>query len=359
MTNVFNLPTKEQFDVQNAILAGIASNLGGIQVESWKDVQRITRMGLASKIFTEGDQFIAKFDGEPIIWNIIGIDKDKPSDPRFEHSITIQPQDCLMSCQFSAEQALYYAEEGLPAGEHVFTQDDTGERWKITTTLPVPEGGQLFLPTWNEEPCYPLKARTYAEDRITVIEDNIDVESTEDEETLSETNVRHRIMYGSNNYIESAIRQFLNSDAETFEWEPQTNYDRPSAGVPYTGSGFLKLLDPELAEVLGAVDKQVARNTVTDEGGQDLFSDKVFLLSLVEVGFSSEGTTTGESVYPYYEGIGNTGRIKLLGSSPRSWWLRSPHVSNAYTVRDVYTSGALRHYVARNARGLAPACTIV
>jgi len=45
----------------------------------------------------------------------------------------------------------------------------------------------------------------------------------------------------------------------------------------------LHQLDPDLVAVLGAVDKQVTRNTVTDGGGQDLFSDKVFLLSRVEV----------------------------------------------------------------------------
>ena len=51
--------------------------------------------------------------------------------------------------------------------------------------------------------------------------------------------------------------------------------------------GFLKQIDPELVAVLGQVDKQVARATY-DGGGQDTFSDKVFLLSRKEI-FSDEG----------------------------------------------------------------------
>ncbi len=356
MTNVFNLPTKEQFDVQNAILAGIASNLGGIQVESWKDVQRITRMGLASKIFTEGDQFIAKFDGEPIIWNIIGIDKDKPSDPRFEHSITIQSQDCLMNCQWDASETLYYAATALAPSKHIF-EIDSG-KYEFTTTLEVPEGGQVYIYSWADG-YTPLKARIYAADRVTVIEDDITVSTSTDSPTLNPVNHQQRVRYGSNNYLESNIRDWLNSEADQYIWTPKTNFDRPSTGAPYTGPGFLKLLDPELVAVIGKANKQVARNTLTDGGGQDLFSDKVFLLSRVEVGLGTEGTTDGEEVYPYYDGIANAGRIKLLGSSPRSWWLRSPNIYNASNARIVYTSGVVYYNGAHYSNGLAPACVII
>ena len=85
----------------------------------------------------------------------------------------------------------------------------------------------------------------------------------------------------------------------------------------------------------------MARNTLTDGGGQDLFSDKVFLLSRVEAGLGTEGTTDGEEVYSYYDGIENAGRIKLLNGSPRNWWLRSPHVSYATSARSVHTSGVV------------------
>jgi hypothetical protein len=163
--------------------------------------------------------------------------------------------------------------------------------------------------------------------------------------------------------VESAIRQWLNSEDETFEWVSKTNYDRPST---YSGGGFLHQLDPELVAVLGAVDKQVARNTATDGGGQDLFSDKVFLLSRVEVYGGTEGETSGEAPYPYYESLASSpttaaldGRIKYLGSSPRRWWLRSPYLGNARRPRTVNPYGEMSFNFAVDAHGAAPACTII
>ena len=125
-------------------------------------------------------------------------------------------------------------------------------------------------------------------------------------------------------------------------------------------------LDPDLVAVLGAVDKQVARNTATDGGGQDLFSDKVFLLSRVEVYGGGEGTTSGEAPYPYYESMAPSptdgaldGRIKYVGSSAYGWWLRSPNPANTYTVRHPGGSGNMSYTYARTSYGVAPAVVIV
>ena len=351
------LPKKfyDALDVQNALLASIASKQdGGITIKSWEDVQRINRMGLGEKLFVPGDQFIANFNNNPFVWNIIGINHDIPTDPRFQYSITIQPQDCLMNAQFSNYQALYYAEEGLPAGEHVFTLNNL--QYKFTTEEIVPAGGIVYIATWGTETYEPATITTY-DDRRTVIESGLDVIAIDSGvDTLTPVQHHQRCRYGSNNYVESAIRQWLNDDTDNFIWEPKTNYDRPST---YATEGFLKLLDPELVAVLGSVEKQVARNTITDGGGQDTFSDKVFLLSRVETGLGTEGTTTGERVYSYYDGILDAGRIKLLNDSPRYWWLRSPNVGNSSSVRLVFTSGAIGYYNASSASGLAPACVIV
>ena len=352
--NIFNLPTKEQFDFQNVLLASIASNMSdkGITITNWKDVQRVVRMGIADKMFKVGDQFLAEYGGEPVVWNVIGINHDTPTDES-PHSLTIQSRDCLENVQFDAPEALYYAAIALAPSKHIF-EIDSG-KYEFTTTLEVPEGGQVYVYSWDDG-YIPLKARTYAADRVTVIEDDITVSTSTDSPTLNPVNHQQRVRYGSNNYLESNIRDWLNSEADQYIWTPKTNFDRPSTGTSYTGPGFLKLLDPELVAVIGKANKQVARNTLTDGGGQDLFSDKVFLLSRVEVGLGTEGTTDGEEVYPYYDGIANAGRIKLLGSSPRSWWLRSPNVSNANNARNVNTSGVVNNNNANNSIGLAPDC---
>ena len=167
--------------------------------------------------------------------------------------------------------------------------------------------------------------------------------------------------YGNNRYIHSAVRQWLNSDEEAFNWQSQHQYDaKPTDSLDlYNGAGFLRRLDPELVSVIGLVNKRVARNTAVDGGGQDNFTDKVFLLSQKEVGLGTEGDIAGEFVYPFYDGISNAGRIKQLNGSDRGWWLRSPFVSYSYDVRYVYTDGSLNKYGALYTRGVSPACVII
>ena len=171
----------------------------------------------------------------------------------------------------------------------------------------------------------------------------------------------NRKTYGNNRYIHSAVRQWLNSNESAFNWQSQHAYDaKPTSSLDlYEGAGFLSRLDPELVAVIGEVNKKVARNTVTDGGGQDNFNDKVFLLSQKEVGLGEEGNVAGEFVYPFYDGISNAGRIKQLNGSNRYWWLRSPYVSSSYYVRHVYTVGSLNSDLATYAYGVSPACVII
>ena len=136
-----------------------------------------------------------------------------------------------------------------------------------------------------------------------------------------------------NRYINSPIRTDLNGD-------------------------FLTKLEPELAAVLGKVDKKVAKRDDLG-GGQDTFSDKVFLLSRVEVNLGTEGNTTGEFVYPLYSGARNADRIKTFNNSANHWWLRSPYVTNSSSVRYVYSSGFLNNYYAYSTYGVSPACVII
>ena len=362
------LPKKfyDALDFQNVLLASIASNMGdkGITITNWQDVQRVVRMGIADKMFKVGDQFVSSYDTGQIVWDVIGINHDTPTDKKYSNSLTLQAHDCILNVQFDAPEALYYAEEELPAGEQVFTLNSI--KYTFTTTKAVPAGGQVYINAWETQGYAPTAITTYAADRTTAIETGLPVTVVElGDDTLSPVNDYTRCIGGSSNYVESAIKQWLNSDADTFAWVPKTNYDRtPTSALP--SAGFLKLLDPELTAVLGAVDKQVARNTVTDGGGQDLFSDKVFLLSFVEVFGGTEGTTTGEQAYPYYSTLAANPtadalavRIKYLDSSACSWWLRSPLAGYVSNPRYVYPSGAVYHNYARQAIGAAPACCIV
>lgn len=362
--DILNLPRADQLDTMNSFLASIASHQdGGIGIKSFADLQRINRMGLGKKLLTVGDSFIANYKGNPIVWDIIGIDHDVPTDKNFTHSITILPRIVLRNAEFSSAQAFYNVGDGLDAGTHIFTFAQGNATWErqyeFETSEPIPEGGVIRATSWSDD--YEISAvTTYEADRKTAIESGISVTIvTGQADTLTQPiNERVRCRYGSNNYLESAIRQWANSDAKTFAWQPQTDFDMPST---YETEGFLDLLDPELVAVMGAVDKQVSKNyhADTDGNGQFTFSDKVFLLSRVEVGLGAEGTTTGEKVYEFYDGATNADRIKLLTGDPRTWWLRSPSTSYSYYVRLVSTSGVLTSNRAYYSNGFVPACVII
>ncbi|MGI6176776.1 MAG: DUF6273 domain-containing protein [Christensenellales bacterium] len=321
---------------------------GVYDIGSWADVQKIVRAGLARKYLSIGDQFNALWNGVERTLEVIGIDHDTPTDTAYTHSLTLQFKDILRTGRISGPEAMYNAVTELPDGTYIFTTN--GVQYMFTSTQAVPAGGVIYIKTRNEYE--PLTLTIYGADRTTVVEDDIVVATTTGTDNLTPINDHVRMRYGSNLYEISAIRQWLNSESATFAWTPLGLYDMPST---YETAGFINLLDADLQAVIGAVDKQVALATY-DGGGQELFSDKAFLLSRVEMDFGGEGVTTGESVYDFWSGASNADRLK---GSPSSWWLRSPYVPSTYHTHGVNPSGALYGNSALGSIGLAPACVII
>ena len=95
--------------------------------------------------------------------------------------------------------------------------------------------------------------------------------------------------------------------------------------------------------------------------GQDytIATDKMFLLSPVDVGFSTTDTSIG-TLLDYYVDATNDTRVKIRKSNnnPYYWWLRTPHPSSAYSVRNVASSGALRTNYALSSSGVSAAACI-
>ena len=100
--------------MQNTLLASIASNTGteGMTINNWRDLQRLVRMGLHTKMFQEGDQFVANYNNVPTVFDVIGINHDIPTDKNFINSLTIQAHDCILNASFDAQRStLYTAKE--------------------------------------------------------------------------------------------------------------------------------------------------------------------------------------------------------------------------------------------------------
>ena len=177
-----------------------------------------------------------------------------------------------------------------------------------------------------------------------------------------------RKLNGSNNWLESGIRQWLNSDgdADTW-WKAKTEYDAPPSYASST-AGFLKGLDAEFLSTVGEVSKITARDKVTDGGDSDTSTEKFFLLSKTEV-YGGLNNNIAEGVaYPYYAdnsvlssaGVGaDANRIKYRNGAAQNWWLRSPNTSSSSFVRYVNTTGNVSGNYARNGSGVAPACCII
>ena len=389
MSNIFNFVSEETFsekmDTQNRFLAALVSAQGGsLKPSAWSDVQAIVRAGLAPRVFAIGDQLVCNKGNTQLVWDVIGIDHDTPSDPQFKHSLTLQLHDQFgTAVQFDAKEAFYYCENELPAGTYCFTvgahswvSGDVNKTYKFTLTKAVPAGGQLvFNNSYNVTfanatlSTFASATSTTAIETVTMTEGSGSTLGTINNSVNGNLNSCQRALLGSNNYGESAMRQFLRAKgaAGTF-WTPQTKFDRPPTWLT-TLAGWMNGMDEDFLSVLGKTHIVVSRNTVCDGGGSDEFDDTFFLLSRREAYMGNEVASVIEGEpYPYYSdysdlsaaGTGeDSNRIKYRGGTAQYWWLRSPYAGYGGNVRTVITSGALGSHSANNSVGVSPACKII
>ena len=361
----------------------VQGNISAFSVSSWANVQKLVRAGLHDKYFAVGDQLVCNKGNAELTWDIIGFDHDTPTDTQFTHSMTLQLHDCLSSTmQFDAPEALYYAENGLAAGTYNFTIQsgyDTayggGKTYQFTLENAVEQGGQITFGWGYGTQAANAKITSYDEDlvqieQVSVSEGNGGTSLGTTDGTSTNLNHIHRVRYGSNNYAQGAIRQFLNSDKSAGSvWESKTNFDRPPVWNSDT-AGFLSDLDGDFLAVVGAVHKIACINNVTDGGGSVSFDDKFFLLSRSEIYGGNEVTSVDEgSPYPYYSDYSDLSeagtdtdmnRIKYRSGTAQVWGLRSSITTSGSHIRMINATGAVGNYYANNGGdGISPACNII
>ena len=288
---------------------------------------------------------------------------------------------------FDAYEALYYAAEEIPAGTYNFTWNyATGSMvngtYQFTLTKAVPAGGQIVLGTNSSSTAITgCKIATYATVAATAaIESGIVV--TEGSEgtslgtiaatsaTSENLNCAQRIMWGSNNYAQSAARQWLNSDAAAGSvWTPTNKFDRAPSWAT-SKAGFMKGLPADFLAAVQPAAIPCRTNSVFEVNSLDgteytvntvyTLNDMFFMLSRPEIygSWDSSSIKDGE-LLEYYEGLTDIERIKYdAAGSARYCWLRSPYPGHANLERHVHTSGALGSGHAIYGTGVAPACII-
>ena len=362
-------------------------------VNTWEDIKNAVRLGLGEKLFPVGYEFTTEDSatGAVITWVVRGHNHHAAANNKLEHTMTLEAKYVYGSANgtyktlvFDAPEALYYAAEELPAGTYNFTllagYDTTyggGKTLSFTLTKPVPAGGVIMFPWAYNTQSTVTKISTYASNAATAAIESVAVTEAADGTSLGtadgkteNVNHSHRIRYGSNNYAQSAARQWLNSDAAAGAvWAPSNIFDRPpSWNTSY--SGFMRGLP---ADFLAAVQPAIVpcrTNSIAEVNSLDgteftinqvyELHDKFFLLSRPEIyGTWDSATYKDGELLEFYEGFTDTERIKYdAAGSARYCWLRSPDPGYAYGERAVYASGALGHYYAYTGYGVAPACII-
>lgn len=370
MSNIFNLPSAEQIDELNTNLFNLIlaeeEDENNLNLTSWSQIQRIVRSGAASKIFSVGDQLTCQRGNVNLVWDIIGFDCDTPADPQFTHSMTLQLHDCFPTAmQFDAPEALYYCETTLEAGTYHFTANGTD--YQFTLESDIAAGSQLILNFIGDTPRTITVASTKGG---AVSEGSIEVSAGSGGTELA-TNDISRARYGSNNYKESAIRQWLNSSAAAESvWTPQTNFDRPpkqhtGEGGTTKQAGFMNGMDVDFLAVIGNVTKVTA---VPSNNTTDTTNDRFFLLSRSEAFASNISGLNEGTAYPYYADYSDynaanenadSNRIKHVSGSAAFWWCRSPQTIDSRLVRGFLNNGKLGENSAGGNGGVCPACCII
>ena len=179
----------------------------------------------------------------------------------------------------------------------------------------------------------------------------------------SNTNSDRR-SYGNNRYSQSNIDQWLNSQAASW-YSARHSYDAPPSNANVwsnyneydTEAGFLSNFEADFRNAILDAVIRVAKNTVTDGGGYEDITRKIFLLSNTEVGLTNENSVAEGTLWSYFssaarrqcyptaEAVSNSEYTSssLNASSYWWWWPRTPYASYAYCARNVSADGSLNN----------------
>ena len=295
----------------------------------------------------------------------------------YMHLRVIKAVDLL---QFDAAEAFYYAEEGLAAGTYNFEmpaaygQTPAGD-YQFTLANAVPAGGRLLMPNAYSATIVGKNVSVYDAANSTVVSQTAVISSGDSGTKLGllqitgdpdEANMNsiQRAVYGSNNYAQSNIRQYLNSDAAAGAvWKSSNKFDQqPSWNA--SQPGFLSKLPDEFLEIVHPISISQDTNTVFEvdytKSSSYAVRDKFWLPSRFQIYGIKESAELGEIQWDYYKGSADIDKIMYdNGGTARSQWLRSPTVGSAYLVRLVTSStGALNVSGAYGSYAVAPACEI-
>ena len=372
------LPHADQFDLTNENLAKIANALAAsIDLSTWAGIQKAVRVGVAPDLIPVGTQLkVTHSVYGDMLFDVVAHNHFKSAHDKNAHTMTLMSHDIIAAVQFDAREAFYYADDELPAGTYNFTLSKSESSWGAGTYMfnlqeTLPKGGQLCIAGQTTDALTSCKVTAFINQNATSEAMVSDITLGNEGTSLGtfgvELNHPRRVAYGSNNYKESAIRQFLNSSSAAGSvWKPQTKVDRPPSWATSL-AGFAGGFDADFLSVVGKVIVPCSANSTYESldsttaiGEKYTVADKFYLVSQMEVfGNNTDSTADGSAWFPYYESADAIDRIKYRDGSAVSWWTRTPNALYTNCAQCVQSAGARFHISVNLDQGCSPAFTIV
>lgn len=371
---------------------------------SYADIAKIVKAGVAPDWFEIGDQIVTTWsDGTheyEMPWDVVSFENAINADDESVPAMWLQSHYALPGVQFDASEAIYVASEVMPAGTYYFTigtnwgtHCKAGESYSFTTTVDIPAGGQIVIGrsgqfyTWAASDYAPStwQAYTFASaSSITPLDSALALTAGTNGTNLgtiasnivagtTNPNNLQRAAYGYNRYEQSAMRQWLNSDAAAGSWwTPQNVFDRPAQQAA-SMRGFMAGLPSDFLSIINPTKIVTLLNTLTDGGGTSITYDKFFLASLQQEYIVPQAQGEGEAWDYWKQRLGgsspqaqgtdgaNANHIRYAieaHSSAYTVRLRSALRGSAYSAWHVTSAGAATNGYAATATRPAPACVI-
>lgn len=359
------------------------------QPTTWADIADVVQNGDGAYALPIGTQIMDTWGAYTAPWTVV---HHASSNDLYLSWHNALPTDF----EFDAPEAIYYAGEGgLAAGTyHIGIGVAYGSGWatnrhiQFTLTRAMDKGDQLVINCGANPANDPTNRRTwrvYHAGDTTSLESGTTSNGTAGtalgtigavslDQTNGQLNAISRVLFGYGRWSQSALRQYLNSDAAAGAWwTPKNGWDRPPARHKSV-AGFLANGSAEFRAVLRPVKVVTVRNA--QEGfAEDTETtwDRIFLPSLQELYIETQ-QAEGEA-WQYYQALaaeaGLPGRFPQYAARPVlkkypinnqttavGVWLRSCSPDHANGVRMVDSFGLVGGSGAFMGYHGCPACVI-
>lgn len=353
---------------------------------TWDMVRDIVRSGGGVQNFPVGTIMYDTVDPSGTAFQVV--DHDVHFNPDlieqgYTHSMTLCELYADDAVTFDEPEAILYVETVIQPDTYSFTINNVA--YYFTSNVSVPVGSQLVLTGTSSSITISAYAGPNPQSNLTPISglDNITVtrgtppdgavmlfsafDQAVGTSVYGQVNADYRRRMGSNNYAQSGVRQYLNSNsAANAWWTPQTMFDRPYTAR--TIDGKLKKLDPNFVDMLTTPAIKVRTNNCFETPSLDgtvfaldteytISTDKLFLLSHTEVG-SDETPTVGTTLAYFADGLSATRYKRTKSGLSAIWSLRSARHSFAYTNHAVQHMGSMGYRNPNDQSFIVTSCVI-